>query len=180
MILCVMVMVFGIVGISNAEQIWVKYEGNPVVDTGPGVWDSNAVLSPSVMKDGDTYRMWYGGRDGSLTTHIGYAESPGPPPLTLEYEVKTDCRGENWSFSVRADGYNVIDPFDCGGRNKETILLSEGDGVVELIAEDGVRECTSSFSYWQDMKTLKLECVDGLKKGGEVKATFEINRKRGK
>ncbi len=43
-----------------------------------GVWDDAGVMSPSVIKDGTTYKMWYSGRSaggviGSL--RIGYAES---------------------------------------------------------------------------------------------------------
>lgn len=57
---------------------WVKAQGNPVLDVGPaGSWDDLAVDFPSVMKDGDIYKMWYSGYDGSLShkRRIGYAIS---------------------------------------------------------------------------------------------------------
>jgi|GEM_PF-1423967 len=61
---------------------WNKYSGNNcggtsgsgcVFDLGSG-FDSTWVYTPSVLKDGSTYRMWYGGRDGS-NIEIGYATS---------------------------------------------------------------------------------------------------------
>lgn len=61
---------------------WTKYAGNNcsgttgngcVFNLGSG-FDTNWVYAPSVIKDGNTYRMWYGGRDGS-NIEIGYATS---------------------------------------------------------------------------------------------------------
>lgn len=70
---------------------WVKYPGNPVFDAGPaGSWESN-LSSACVIRDGDTYKMWYSGWDGSAS-RIGYATSndginwiryPGNPVLDL-------------------------------------------------------------------------------------------------
>jgi len=46
-----------------------------VFNLGAGTdWDSSRVYNPSVIKDGDTYKMWYGGQVGS-TARIGYATS---------------------------------------------------------------------------------------------------------
>jgi len=54
---------------------WTKYDGNPVVSTGSG-WDSYYAYGPTVIKDGDTYKMWYAGYPGGTHTTIGYATSP--------------------------------------------------------------------------------------------------------
>jgi len=52
-----------------------KYEGNPVLDVGPaGSWDETAVITPSVVVNGTTFKMWYTGYDGSHH-RIGYATS---------------------------------------------------------------------------------------------------------
>jgi uncharacterized repeat protein (TIGR01451 family) len=54
---------------------WVKFQGNPVLVVGsPGSWDDEDVSGPTVIKDGNTYHMWYGGYDGS-TFRIGHASS---------------------------------------------------------------------------------------------------------
>jgi predicted GH43/DUF377 family glycosyl hydrolase len=55
---------------------WTKYAGNPVVVTGTvGSWDSNRVGAPTVISDGMTYKMWYGGMDAGGIHSIGYATS---------------------------------------------------------------------------------------------------------
>ena len=42
-----------------------------------GSWEANSVGSPSVIKDGSTYKMWYTGLDAAaLYGRIGYATSP--------------------------------------------------------------------------------------------------------
>ena len=63
---------------------WTKYGGNPILDLGsPGSWDDAAISGPSVIFDGATYHMWYGGGDsinvGTPFTYdgsIGYSSSP--------------------------------------------------------------------------------------------------------
>lgn len=55
---------------------WSKYAGNPVIDIGTsGEWDDVSVISQSVIKDGATYKMWYGGFNASNNFRIGYATS---------------------------------------------------------------------------------------------------------
>jgi len=57
---------------------WTKYSGNPVLTPGSnGGWDDWNVHSPSVLKDGFTYKMWYGGQNYQYSPErIGYATSP--------------------------------------------------------------------------------------------------------
>jgi len=61
--------------ILSAQTVWTKYDGNPVLLKGPaGSWDSVAVAFPEVILDGSTFKMWYGGWDGT-NQRIGYATS---------------------------------------------------------------------------------------------------------
>ena len=54
---------------------WTKSQSNPVLDTGSsGSWDSLELRSPFVILDGDLYRMWYTGSNGSAQ-QFGYATS---------------------------------------------------------------------------------------------------------
>lgn len=55
---------------------WEKHPGNPVVpEMESGTWN-HWPGDPFVMKDGNAYKMWYGGYDESTEkTQIGYAES---------------------------------------------------------------------------------------------------------
>jgi predicted GH43/DUF377 family glycosyl hydrolase len=63
----------------QAQTDWRHVTNHPVVSYGAeGKWDDGAVLWPSVIKDGDTLRMWYAGSDEILgigTVRIGYAWS---------------------------------------------------------------------------------------------------------
>jgi len=56
---------------------WTKYSGNPVLTKGSSVdFDANGATHPSIIKDGSTYKMWYGGKSKSGWWQIGYATSP--------------------------------------------------------------------------------------------------------
>ena len=60
---------------SFAQINWIKH-GSPVLLAGSaGEWDDEGVFIPYVIYDGNTYKMWYSGRDGSHF-RIGYATSP--------------------------------------------------------------------------------------------------------
>ncbi|MBC7260837.1 MAG: hypothetical protein H5T63_02390, partial [Chloroflexi bacterium] len=74
-------------GARNANAVWtigyaVSSDGvswtkvGKVLDVGaPGSWDSQMVREPWVIKDGDTYKMWYSGTAAWPVFKIGYAES---------------------------------------------------------------------------------------------------------
>jgi hypothetical protein len=63
----------------QAQTAWKHVANHPVISySADGKWDDGAVLWPSVIKDGDTLRMWYAGSDEILglgTIQIGYAWS---------------------------------------------------------------------------------------------------------
>jgi len=55
---------------------WTKHP-SPVLYLGsPGSWDVQEIDNPSVITDGGTFLMWYGGEDTSSKSTIGYATSP--------------------------------------------------------------------------------------------------------
>jgi len=50
---------------------WTPDTANPVLSKGPGdAWDRYGVSAPSVIKMGDTYKMWYTGSKSYLSTFI--------------------------------------------------------------------------------------------------------------
>ena len=67
---------------------WVKpADQNPVLTVGPvGSFDSLFITQPSVFHEGDLYKMWYSGINGSQWT-IGYATSP-PIPIPSVYPTQ--------------------------------------------------------------------------------------------
>ena len=55
---------------------WTMDPANPVLTRGePGEWDDEFVFGAAVIHDGDQFRMWYSGGDGSHE-RVGYATSP--------------------------------------------------------------------------------------------------------
>ena len=66
------------IGLWTSESLtsgWEEYDGNPILSVGTsGSWDFDRVANPTVIKDGDTYKMWYRGYDGNYH-RLGYATS---------------------------------------------------------------------------------------------------------
>ncbi len=61
---------------SSDGVTWVKSGSNPVLVAGTaGAWDDYEVSSPTVIKDGSTYKMWYTGTAEAGNMVIGYATS---------------------------------------------------------------------------------------------------------
>ena len=55
---------------------WTMDPANPVLTRGePGEWDDQFVYGSAVTHDGEQFRMWYSGGDGSYE-RVGYATSP--------------------------------------------------------------------------------------------------------
>jgi hypothetical protein len=54
---------------------WTRYSNEPVLTPGDsGRWDDSAVAVPNVIREGNLYKMWYGGFDGTFY-QTGYATS---------------------------------------------------------------------------------------------------------
>ena len=64
----------------NAEVLlpqidWIEYASNPIIQPTTG-WESGVVLTPAVIKQGDTLKMWYTGSTSLFNpSSIGYAWS---------------------------------------------------------------------------------------------------------
>ena len=63
----------------NLDSGWVEYSNNPILTGTEGTWDAAHVGAPMVIKQGETYKMWYTGsahqpRYGG-TKSLGYATS---------------------------------------------------------------------------------------------------------
>jgi len=61
---------------------WVKDKCNPIMHIDDGIsWRNNRTYTPSVIKDGNIYKMWFSGKnDISGNYSIGYATADGPFP----------------------------------------------------------------------------------------------------
>ena len=105
----------------SAKTEWIKYSNNPILNLGlSGSWDDYNVSNQSVIKDGDIYKMWYEGFDGSKR-YIGYATS-------------TD--GINW---IKYSGNPIFYP---GTENWENGLNKFGQLKPYVVKED------NTFKMW--------------------------------
>ena len=124
--------------------VWTKYASNPVLSES---WDGAGVGAPSLILDGDTYKMWaFGGVDE--TRGIGYFESsdgihwtqPISNPVLLPGEADVIIDATYDRNRVRA--YTV-------GNTPITITVSDGGGVKATISgvTDGGGSYCSSEHY---------------------------------
>ncbi|MGB9911152.1 MAG: alpha/beta fold hydrolase [Microgenomates group bacterium] len=105
----------------SVSALWNKYPSNPIFSGTPGGWDSRDTSCPYIIFNGNTYKMWYSGNNGS-GWRIGYA---------------TSLNGLMW-YKVN---YPVIDIFSPNNWEKDT-----GHSFV-LYEENLYKMWYSSISY---------------------------------
>jgi hypothetical protein len=97
---------------------WTQYKGNPIIMKGttPGDFDEYGASEPSVIKDGNTYKMWYTGDKNcdSCLYQIGYATVPayqGSHLAINKMRVTTDNRssGLNTIIDFVPEGPGPLD-----------------------------------------------------------------------
>ena len=108
---------------------------DPVLSLGPpGSWEDNWVFSPSVVKEGSVYRMWYDAESSTLPSGIGYAYSIDGiswrkykgNPVVMEGDQSTDDFDEFGAFdpAVIKDG-NIYKMWYTG--NKDCVAVPPDD-----------------------------------------------------
>ena len=87
---------------SSDGIVWTKDANNPVLEPGAeGEWDDFGVAAPTVILDGDIFKMWYQGWQGTNPIRIGYATSSTDfriflPIVLNEYNVIKKTERENF------------------------------------------------------------------------------------
>jgi predicted GH43/DUF377 family glycosyl hydrolase len=117
---------------------WTRYAGNPILTVGsPGAWDDVGVGYARVIKDGPTYKMWFGGKSGTIW-QIGYATSSdgmswtkyaGNPVLTVgavnsweDVEANAPCvLKEEGTYKMWYGGHD--------GSNQQVGYAESADGI---------------------------------------------------
>jgi uncharacterized repeat protein (TIGR01451 family) len=86
---------------------WVKDAANPVLNLGtPGNWDWLDVYSPSVVKVGDEFKLWYSGDTLPPAYQTGYATSLDGSTWTRQQ--KLIAQGPLNSFDVHSADYPAV------------------------------------------------------------------------
>jgi predicted GH43/DUF377 family glycosyl hydrolase len=142
--------------ISMDGNTWTR-QNTPILVTSPNSFDSVRFISPFVLKDGNQYKMWYTGYNGSHWS-IGYATEPVSDTTSVPLLKQTDSQWGNeiydsatqwitgneqptiswWGCAVTSlamvlqhYGYNLLPdstPLNPGTLN--TWLLSQPDGYI--------------------------------------------------
>jgi hypothetical protein len=93
---------------------WNRFSGNPVLTPGNAAWESKTVKTGTVIKSGDTLKMWYGATslDDSLPPVVGYA---------------TSLDGIHWSkFPNPVIQAGPENDWDWSGISPETVIEENG------------------------------------------------------
>jgi len=145
---------------------WQKYYGNPVLDREPSIWESHAVIEPSVVLVGDTYKMWYIGSDGTAQK-IGLAfssvaeEYPDLVISDISWEPSSPIVGDSVIFSYLIENQGNMDadsfttalyidgeridisarrPLSVGAMETRSFTYAwtgtEGSHTIEVVADD--------------------------------------------
>ena len=125
---------------STDGMAWRIYGGNPLLHPGaPNAFDGGGVQDPLVIKDGNTYRMWYygagTGADGTPRGKINYAESYAYQGNKFSYDkinVMTRYELARSGIQIRIDGKfpNPMDITQCTISGPNGFNVSLGDTQV--------------------------------------------------
>jgi len=148
----------------EAGASWQRYASNPVLSYGSYSWDAKRVTQPSVIYDGETYRMWYGALDDGNVWRIGYATSPDGKTWTkrstpvLQPQVGT----------FYADGINNPSVVKTG--DEYVMWFSGTSGDVTTI---GRAESLDGINWSNVQQVLTPEDVDWVSTG-EIVSNAEV------
>jgi len=128
---------------------WTRAEGNPIFDKWDGVdWRDDRTYCPAVLKDGNSYQMWFAGKDKETGSYaIGYATCV-PPVVEVEIDVKPGSDPN--SINLKSKGVVPVavlttEEFDARSVDPVNVVFAgaspvhwaledvDGDGDVDLV-----------------------------------------------
>lgn len=129
---------------------WTKYANNPVLIGSADSWDSAILTSPAVIKNGNTYLMWYTG----LGPEIGLATSPDGIQWT-NYPGNPVI-SESWDGRKVAQSNVLLEDsiykmwFRAGQQQDDRAIgyAESSDGVTWTMHEDNPVLIPSSPTQW--------------------------------
>jgi len=151
---------------TSADGIaWCRYDGNPVLapTEAPG-WDSGFAISPAVLFDGNSYRMWYTGGLEEAGAAIGYATSQWTIPK-VSFTVLPRPALDSLTIDVDATRSATPNP------PLATYAWDFGDDSAVVIENDP----TATHTYAQPGHyVVKLTVTDTASKQGAVARGVDV------
>ena len=156
------------IGFANSEDgvNWEKYQGNPVLENGPGFWEQFSVDEPDILYiEGEYLYMWYSGFDNPNHSQIGFANQ-----LTIGVEQEGFLLNEFNLFQNYPNPFNpntvisyqlpvisnvTLKVYDLLGREIVTLVNEEkpaGTYEVEFNNHSGlsgIRDLPSGIYFYQ-------------------------------
>ncbi|RLC73904.1 MAG: hypothetical protein DRI61_17600, partial [Chloroflexi bacterium] len=140
--------------------LWTKYIGNPVIfNGGPGDFDEQSALDPMVIKDGNTYKMWYSGEGNCVgwdcDTAFGYATSPAYPQnayLDIElmsvsvYDIPTWGTGLILMMYPAGPGPLDINEMKVTGPGNFSYTFSDSD-IRNVYSNNRIHQFPAAFTW---------------------------------
>ncbi len=115
---------------SSNGASWNKHSGNPVLAPGAtGSWDAAGIASPTVIKDGGTYKMWYMGENAAGKPQIGYATSTDG--ITWQKHGSNPVVQLGTGFE--ADGVGSPSVILDGATFKMWYTAKQGEGILGML-----------------------------------------------
>jgi hypothetical protein len=90
-----------------AQIDWIKYSGNPVVDSTKDLTATSA-YAPKVFIDGSTYHMWYTRKTGTTRENMGYMTSTNGLSWTLVDSLAIMPSTDNTRFDFKKVGHGSV------------------------------------------------------------------------
>ncbi|MCZ7404801.1 MAG: hypothetical protein O8C67_07710 [Candidatus Methanoperedens sp.] len=104
---------------------WTKYGGNPVLNLGnSSAWDGANLATPFVLFYGNSYKMWYGGYNGSIW-RIGFALT-SEPTNSIGYSA-TVATGQNTYVQSSNGTFGLLLKGQTKTVNNSVVLNNTGD-----------------------------------------------------
>ena len=119
---------------------WDRHPGNPLISKGPDEYDVDFIFAPTILHDGEGYRMWYTGSDSENVWTVNLATSPDGITWTKHPENPV-LRPEEWYEAERVgDPWVVLDEgvykmwYTCQNRavniSYGIAYATSGDGIT--------------------------------------------------
>jgi predicted GH43/DUF377 family glycosyl hydrolase len=137
---------------------WKKHMDNPVLKAGPDGSDSFRVWVPRVMKDGDTYRMWYSTRSGRGFHFLCYAEGLSTNVVRQDETQPSDYDlAQNYpnpfnplttiEFSLPVTEFVKLAIYDLSGREATTLVDQRLNAGLHSVTFDGTDLSSGVYFY---------------------------------